>query len=47
MPSAFVVLEAMPLSPNGKVDRRALPPPEWTHIGTGSKAAPATNLSRS
>ncbi len=27
-PSAFVFLEAMPLSPNGKVNRRALPEPD-------------------
>ena len=29
-PSAFVVVEALPLMPNGKVDRAALPEPDWS-----------------
>jgi amino acid adenylation domain-containing protein len=33
MPSHFVMMKAMPLTPNGKVDRRALPAPEQAQAG--------------
>ncbi|MGH9867322.1 MAG: non-ribosomal peptide synthase/polyketide synthase, partial [Candidatus Polarisedimenticolia bacterium] len=29
VPAAIVVMEALPLNPNGKVDRRRLPEPDW------------------
>jgi len=36
IPGAFVMMESLPLSPNGKVDRRALPAPE-SRTGNESK----------
>lgn len=47
VPSVFVVQTSLPLTPNRKIDRKALPVPGLTDLLTTSSAAPSTEAEES
>src|SRR5207245_7420136 len=41
IPSAFILLNALPVGPNGKINRHALPTPDWLPLQRSANYAAA------
>jgi acyl carrier protein len=46
IPSHFMALESWPLNANGKVDRKALPEPDWSQLSRKAYVAPGTSTQK-
>jgi enterobactin synthetase component F len=46
VPSRFIWLDALPMTPNGKIDRKALPTPPPEEVHASANHPPETNLER-
>jgi amino acid adenylation domain-containing protein len=46
LPSTFVTVEAFPLSPNGKIDRKSLPEPVWNHRVEEAFVSPSDSVEK-
>ncbi len=44
LPSAFVFMDRLPLNPNGKLDRKALPAPDFTSVTGNDHVAPRNEI---